>query len=88
MNKLPEYIYFNNIIYYLKEYGGEKRTRFDGWWFCGYWPNGNLNELPAETTDGKINYFLVSVHPNSKEAAESDLLERVNNMKHWLFKKR
>lgn len=83
MTKLPKWIYFNGVTYYFKEWQEDDKDLKD-WWFCGYWPNGNIDEMPAETTDGSMRYFLVSTDPYSKEAAEEDLLERVNNMKPWL----
>lgn len=84
MESLPEWIYFNGTTYYFKEWQSDDKELKD-WWFCGYWPNGNIDEMPAETTDGKEKYFLVSTDPYSKEAAERDLLERVNNIKPWLL---
>ena len=83
MTKLPKWIYFNGVTYYFKEWQADNKDLKD-WWFCGYWPNGNIDEMPAETTDGGSRYFLVSTDQYSKEAAEEDLLERVNNMKPWL----
>lgn len=73
MEKLPEWIYFNGKTYCFKEWQVEEDILKD-WWHCGYWPNGNINKMPAETTHG----FLVSSDPFSKEAAERDLLEKIN----------
>ena len=78
MKTLPEWIYFNGKTYYFKEWQSDYKELKD-WWFCGYWPDGNIDEMPAETA----HYFLVSSSPFSKEDAEDDLLEKVNEMTPW-----
>ena len=86
MINLPKWIYFNGTTYYFKEWEADDE-RLKGWWFCGYWPNGDLNQLPPEVTNGHDYYNLVSSDPYSKELAEKDLLGRLNDMKPWLMLK-
>ena len=78
MKTLPEWIYFNGKTYYFIEWQVQEEI-LNGQWFCGYQPNGNKNEMPAETA----HYFLTSSSPFSKEDAEEDLLELVNKMTPW-----
>ena len=78
MKTLPEWIYFNGKTYYFIEWQVQEEI-LNGWWFCGYWPDGNRDEMPAETP----YYFLISSNPFSKEKAEKDLLEKINEMTPW-----
>lgn len=82
MVNLPEWIYFNGGLYYFKEWQSDDEI-LKNWWFCGYWPNKDINQMPAETTDGHGRYFLVSADID-KKLAKKDLLKRINDMKPWL----
>lgn len=84
MTTLPKWIYFNGTAYYLKEWQAVEDERLKGWWFCAYYPDGDMDKMPPEVTDGNNCYFLVSSDPYSYEEAAAELLEKVNNMKPWL----
>lgn len=84
MTQLPIWIYFNGTTYYLKEWQAVDTKDLEGWWFCAYYPDGDMDKIPPEVTDGSNGYFLVSSSPFSYEEAAADLLEKVNNMKSWL----